>query len=102
MGLFDTIASFGRRAAGAVGKKIGEFGGALKRFGAAAMPVLRRVGDFAVNNHQGLALLGTGLAHASGNETAKQLASLGMMGSAYLTGKGIGHDYAGLRRNMPE
>lgn len=97
MGLFDTITTFARKSVATAGRRFGEFGGAVKRFGAVMKPTLKRVGQFAIDNHQGLALLAHGVADATGNEHLKTLAGVGMMGSAALTAAGIGRDYLNAR-----
>lgn len=55
--------------------------------------VLKRVGSFAVQHHQPIAMLGSGLAAQSSDPTIQKLGAGLALGSAFLTQKGIGKNY---------
>jgi hypothetical protein len=90
-GLLQKAASAGKRL-------FGHAGGVVRKLADTTSQVVRKVGNFAISNHQGLGLLAKGIGDASGNETLKKVGDAAMIGSAYLTTQGIGHDYTGLRR----
>ena len=98
MGLLDAIGGFAKRAGAAIGRGIGHFGTAVKRFGEFAVPAVKRIGQFALDNHQPIALGLQGLSDAfPENKVLRNVAGASMIGSAFLTAKGIGNNYAGLR-----
>lgn len=69
-----------------VGRVVGKVAPVVKRIGQIGVSA----GKWALNNHAPLSLAAAGLAEASGNDTFKNIAGLGLMGSAALTSAGIG------------
>jgi hypothetical protein len=82
-----------QKAVSAGKRMFGTVGQTLRKFADTTGRVVRKVGNFVVDNHQGIGLLTKGIGEASGNETLKKVGDAAMLGSAYLTTKGIGKDY---------
>lgn len=60
---------------------------------------LRKLGQFAVQHHQPIAMLGSALASQSDNPTIKTLGAGLALGSAYLTQQGVGKNYLSSPQN---
>ena len=85
-----------QRVKSGVSKTIGAMREPVRRLGQIASSVGRgigAVGSFVAQHHQPLALALKGAADMSGNATFKNIADMGLMGSAVATGLGIGKDY---------
>ena len=78
-----------------VGRVIGAVTPALKRIGQIGMGV----GRFIRDHHQPLSMALMGAAEATGSERFKNIAGLGLMGSAALTAAGVGRDYGFYNQN---
>jgi len=90
MGLLDFIG----RARKATGRVIGQIGDGLKRVGEMALPVLKSIGNFAVNHHQPISALLQGASDLMPqNQLLKNVAGASLIGSAVLTGRGVGKNY---------
>lgn len=91
--LFKKAVSSGTRV-------LGGFGETLRKVGDYTAKVVRGVGNFVKENHQPVSMLVRAVGDATGNDTLKTAGDLAMAGSAYMTTKGIGKDYTGLRNMM--
>jgi hypothetical protein len=91
--MLQKAASVGKRMFGTVGQT-------LRKFADTTGQVVRKVGNFVVDNHQPISMLPRAVGDATSNETLKNVGSAAMATSAYLTTKGVGKDYTGLRRML--
>ena len=87
--LLSRVKSGFQRAVGVLREPVRRIG----QFASATGRVLGSVGSFVAEHHQPLALALKGAADMSGNATFKNIADMGLMGSAVATGLGIGKDY---------
>jgi hypothetical protein len=89
------------KKASSVGKRfVGSIGETVRKMSDTVGKVVRGVGNFVVENHQPISMLTRAVGDASGNDTMKSVGNAAMAGSAYLTTKGVGKDYTGLRRML--
>jgi hypothetical protein len=87
------------KKAASAGKRIfGSFGDTLRKVADTTGRVVRGVGNFVIDNHQPISMLTRAVGDATNNETLKNVGTAAMAGSSYLTMKGVGKDYTGLRR----
>jgi hypothetical protein len=91
-----------QKAVSAGKRMFGTVGQTLRKFADTTGQVVRKVGRFIVDNHQPISMLTRAVGDATGNQTLQNFGSAAMAGSAYLTTKGVGKDYTGLRRMMEQ
>jgi hypothetical protein len=89
-----------KKAASAGKRVFGSMGETLRRVADTTSKVVRGVGNFVVENHQPISMLTRAVGDVTGNEALKSVGNAAMAGSAYLTTKGVGRDYTGLKRML--